>query len=59
MKKDKEKKIPEYKKAGLAVDYIPTLVQILEEGEEILKGYEKEYGNYRQCHRNYRTTQFL
>jgi hypothetical protein len=35
-------KMPEYKKAGLAVDYIPTLDQILKEGEEILKGYEKE-----------------
>lgn len=35
-------KLPEYKKAGLAVDYIPTLDQILKEGEEILKGYEKE-----------------
>ncbi|PJE76193.1 hypothetical protein COV04_00695 [Candidatus Uhrbacteria bacterium CG10_big_fil_rev_8_21_14_0_10_48_11] len=35
-------KMPEYKKAGLVVDYIPTLDQILKEGEEILKGYEKE-----------------
>jgi hypothetical protein len=35
-------KMPEYKKAGLAVGYIPTLDQILKEGEEILKGYEKE-----------------
>lgn len=35
-------KLPEYKKAGLAVDYIPTLDQILKEGEEILKGYEKD-----------------
>ena len=35
-------KMPEYKKAGLAVDYIPTLDQILKEGEGILKGYEKE-----------------
>ncbi|MDP2692660.1 MAG: hypothetical protein Q8O88_03420 [bacterium] len=34
--------LPEYKKAGLAVDSIPTLDQILKEGEEILKGYEKE-----------------
>lgn len=37
-----KEKMPEYKKAGLAVDYIPTLDQILKEGEEILKGYEKE-----------------
>jgi len=34
--------LPEYKKAGLAVDSIPTLDQILKEGEEILKSYEKE-----------------
>lgn len=34
--------LPEYKKAGLAVDSIPTLDQILKEGEEILKGYEKD-----------------
>lgn len=34
--------LPEYKKAGLAVESIPTLDQILKEGEEILKGYEKE-----------------
>jgi len=35
-------KMSEYKKAGLAVDYIPTLDQFLKEGEEILRGYEKE-----------------
>lgn len=35
-------RMPEYKKAGLAVDYIPTLDQILKEGEEILEGYGKE-----------------
>jgi hypothetical protein len=35
-------KMPEYKKADLAVDYIPTLDQTLEGGEEILKGYGKE-----------------
>jgi len=40
--KKQREKMPEYKKAGLAVDHIPTLDQILEEGEEILKGYEKE-----------------
>lgn len=34
--------LPEYKKAGLAVDSIPTLEQILKEGEEILRNYEKE-----------------
>lgn len=34
--------LPKYKKAGLKVDSIPTLDQILREGEEILKGYEKE-----------------
>jgi len=34
--------LPQYKKAGLAVDSIPTLDHILKEGEEILKGYEKE-----------------
>jgi len=35
-------RMPEYKKAGLAVDYIPTLDQMLKEGEEILRGYERE-----------------
>lgn len=40
--KKQRRRMPEYKKAGLAVDYIPTLNQILKEGEEILKGYEKE-----------------
>jgi len=34
--------LPVYKKAGLDVDSIPTLDQILREGEEILRGYEKE-----------------
>lgn len=34
--------LPEYKAAGLAVDSIPTLDSILNDGEEILKGYEKE-----------------
>jgi len=34
--------LPEYKKVGLAVDSIPTLEQILKEGEEIIGGYEKE-----------------
>lgn len=40
--KGQKERMPEYKKAGLAIDYIPTLNQILKEGEEILKGYEKE-----------------
>src|SRR3989344_8208852 len=40
---DKQReRMPEYKKAGLEVDYIPSLDQIFKEGEEILKGYEKE-----------------
>ena len=34
--------LPEYQKAGLAVDSIPTLDQILKDGEEIIRGYEKE-----------------
>lgn len=34
--------LPEYQKAGLAVDSIPTLDQILNDGEEIIRGYEKE-----------------
>jgi len=34
--------LPGYKKAGLGVDSIPTLDQILKEGEEILRGYERE-----------------
>lgn len=40
--KRQREKLPEYEKVGLAVDYIPTLDQILNEGEEILKGYEKK-----------------
>ena len=40
--KRQRQQLPEYKKAGLAVDYIPTLDQILQEGEQIIKGYEKE-----------------
>jgi len=40
--KRQREQLPEYKKSGLAVDYIPTLDQILKEGEEILKGYGKE-----------------
>ena len=40
--KEQREREPEYKKAGLAVDYIPTLNQILREGEEILKNYEKQ-----------------
>lgn len=34
--------MPEYQKAGLAVDSISTLDQILKDGEDILMGYEKE-----------------
>src|SRR3989344_9237142 len=34
--------LPEYQKAGLAVDSIPTLDQILNDGGEIIRGYEKE-----------------
>ncbi len=34
--------LPEYQKAGLAVDSIPTLDQILNDGEEIIRSYEKE-----------------
>lgn len=40
--KRQKAQLPEYKKAGLGVDYIPSLDQILKEGEEILRGYEKE-----------------
>ena len=40
--KRQKDQLPEYKKAGLDVDYIPPLEQILKEGEEILRGYEKE-----------------
>lgn len=40
--KRQKDQLPEYEKAGLGVDYIPSLNQILKEGEEILKGYEKE-----------------
>lgn len=40
--KRQKDQLPEYEKAGLGVDYIPSLYQILKEGEEILKGYEKE-----------------
>jgi hypothetical protein len=34
--------MPLYEKAGLEIDSIPGLDQILKEGEEILRGYEKE-----------------
>lgn len=37
-----KEKMLEYKKAGLAIDYIPTLDQILKEGEEIIRGYERD-----------------
>lgn len=40
--KRQKDQLPEYEKAGLDVDYIPSLDQILKEGEEILKGYGKE-----------------
>ena len=40
--KRQRNQLPGYKKAGLDVDSIPTLDQILRDGEEILKGYEKE-----------------
>ncbi|MBI2621989.1 MAG: hypothetical protein HYW63_05100 [Candidatus Levybacteria bacterium] len=40
-KKDKEK-LPDYEKAGLGVGSIPSLDQILKDGEEIIRGYEKE-----------------
>lgn len=40
--KRQKDQLPTYKKVGLGVDSIPTLDQILKEGEEILKGYEKE-----------------
>lgn len=40
--KRQKDQLPEYEKAGLGVDYIPSLDQILKEGEEILRGYEKE-----------------
>lgn len=40
--KRQREQLPEYQKAGLAVDSIPTLDQILKDGEEILRGYEKE-----------------
>lgn len=40
--KRQKDQLPTYKKAGLDVDSIPTLDQILKEGEEILNGYKKE-----------------
>ena len=40
--KRQREQLPEYQKAGLAVDSIPTLDQILNDGEEILRNYEKE-----------------
>src|SRR3989344_4543879 len=40
--KRQREQLPEYKKAGLEVDSIPTLDQILKDGEEILRNYEKE-----------------
>lgn len=40
--KEQREKLPEYKKAGLEIESIQTLDQALKDGEEILKGYEKE-----------------
>lgn len=40
--REQEKELPEYKEAGLGVDYIPSLEQMLKDGEEIIRGYEKE-----------------
>jgi hypothetical protein len=40
--KEQNDQLPMYKEAGLDVDSIPTLDQIIKEGEEIIKGYEKE-----------------
>lgn len=40
--KKQRDQLPLYKKAGLEIDSISTLGQILKEGEEILRGYEKE-----------------
>ena len=43
MKEKRQKdQLPTYEKAGLEIDSIPTLDQILKEGEDIIKGYEKE-----------------
>lgn len=40
--KRQKDRLPLYEKAGLGIDSIPTLDQILKEGEEMLRGYEKE-----------------
>jgi len=40
--KRQKDRLPLYEKAGLEIDSIPPLDQILKEGEEILRGYEKE-----------------
>lgn len=41
-KKTQNERLPEYEKAGLKVDLIPSLDQMLRDGEEIVKSYEKE-----------------
>lgn len=40
--KRQKNQLPEYQKAGLDIDYIPSLDQILKGGEEVLKLYEEE-----------------
>ncbi len=40
--KRQKNQLPTYEKADLEIDSIPSLNQIIKEGEEIVKGYEKE-----------------
>jgi len=40
--KEQKDKLPMYKEAGLDVDSIPTMDSLLKDGEDIIKGYEKE-----------------
>ncbi|MBI5734098.1 MAG: hypothetical protein HY973_04130 [Candidatus Kerfeldbacteria bacterium] len=39
---DSENTLPTLKKAGLAIDTLPSLVEFYEQGEQILRDYEQE-----------------
>ena len=43
--KEKENKLEEYKKAGLDIDFIPTLQQYLKSCDGIVKDYEEKMGS--------------
>ena len=43
--KEKENKLEEYKRVGLAVDFIPTLEQYLSSCDKVIINYEQKMGN--------------